>query len=690
MLTESDRTASLANRSGSGSRVLLLIEHDENRRLLAKWLSTHHEVVQEHPEDALDETIDLCLIDQRSLQRHKDLLVERKDALQPLFLPYLLVVTQQNSRQVSADLWKRIDAVIDDGIDDLITSPIQKTELKGRIENLLRTREQSLRLTEQKEELQQLNHVNTVIRNITRALVQASTRAEIEQTVCDRLVESEPYRFAWIGEPDAETETIEPLASAGENGITLEGATITFGDGDDDGPEGRAIRTRTMQVGQNLSESPATDWQDRLVDAGLQSIASIPLVYDETLYGTLNVYAERENAFDADERDLLEELGSTIPYAMQTVIAKERYRSFVEDIFGQSEIGVRILDATETVTWINDAFEQYFGVDRCELVGRDNESVVGDELVAIVDDSEAFADRVTGPYSSETDVESFECRIEPDDAREERYLHHRSQPITSGRYAGGRIELYYDITKRKEAEAELEETIGKLERSNNELEQFAYVASHDLREPLRMVSSYLQLLEQRYDDELDQDAQEFIDFAVDGAERMTEMIEDLLEYSRVNTRGKEFEPTDCEAVLEETLENLHLQIDETDAEVTADSLPTVTGDDTQLLQLFQNLISNAIEYAGDEPPRIHVDARRQGERWLFSIEDNGVGIDAEQTDEIFEIFSQAGEQGHDSGTGIGLAVCQKIVTRHGGEIWVESKSGEGSTFFFTIPDDTQS
>ena len=242
-----------------------------------------------------------------------------------------------------------------------------------------------------------------------------------------------------------------------------------------------------------------------------------------------------------------------------------------------------------------------------------------------------------------------------------------------------------EITERKRAEDELKQKTDELIRSNKELEQFAYVASHDLQEPLRMVTSYVQLLARRYKDKLDGDADEFIAFAVDGAIRMQRMIDDLLIYSRVGTRGKEFRPTDCEAILQQSLDNLKVSIHEKGARVTHDSLPTVMADYFQLIQLFQNLISNAIKFYGDEPPQIHVSASRNGNRWIFSVCDNGIGIAPEFTERIFILFQRLHEREKYPGTGIGLAICKKIVERHGGRIWVESEPAKGSKFYFTIP-----
>jgi light-regulated signal transduction histidine kinase (bacteriophytochrome) len=209
--------------------------------------------------------------------------------------------------------------------------------------------------------------------------------------------------------------------------------------------------------------------------------------------------------------------------------------------------------------------------------------------------------------------------------------------------------------------------LADLERSNKELEQFAYVASHDLQEPLRMVSSYTQLLARRYQDQLDQDAHEFIGYAVEGAERMQRLIKDLLAYSRVGTRGRPLEKTDCEEVLEEALTNLRLTIEEAKATVTHDPLPTVMADESQLVQVFQNLLANSIRFRAEAPPEIHVGAERGDGEWLFFI------------------FQKLHPPDKYPGTGIGLALCKRIVERHGGRIWVESELGAGATFYFTIP-----
>jgi PAS domain S-box-containing protein len=248
-----------------------------------------------------------------------------------------------------------------------------------------------------------------------------------------------------------------------------------------------------------------------------------------------------------------------------------------------------------------------------------------------------------------------------------------------------------DITEARQAAQALAQKALELERSNSELERFAYVASHDLQEPLRMVSSYLQLLERRYKDKLDGDALEFIAFAVDGAKRMKALINDLLAYSRIGSRGKEFTPTNCEAVLAQVLRNLQVAIEETGAEITHSALPTVMADRSQIEQLFQNLIGNSLKFHGQEPPRVRVEAKKQPDFWLFSIIDNGIGIEPQYFERIFIIFQRLHTLEEYTGTGIGLAVSKRIVERHSGRIWIESQKDDppgksGTTFYFTIPD----
>jgi PAS domain S-box-containing protein len=241
-----------------------------------------------------------------------------------------------------------------------------------------------------------------------------------------------------------------------------------------------------------------------------------------------------------------------------------------------------------------------------------------------------------------------------------------------------------DTTDRKSAEEQLKATAADLARSNAELEQFAYVASHDLQEPLRMVASYTQLLSRRYKGQLDQDADEFIDFAVDGARRMQDLINDLLTYSRVGTQALQREQVDTAQLVDQVIGDLAAAIEESGGEISYADLPVVFGDRTQLRQLFQNLIANAIKFHGERAPRVEVSATPTGNGWTFVVRDNGIGIESQYVDRIFALFQRLHTRADYPGTGIGLAICKKIVERHHGRIWLESEPGQGSTFLFTI------
>jgi PAS domain S-box-containing protein len=242
-----------------------------------------------------------------------------------------------------------------------------------------------------------------------------------------------------------------------------------------------------------------------------------------------------------------------------------------------------------------------------------------------------------------------------------------------------------DITDRKLYEDRLAQAALRLRRSNDELQQFAYVASHDLQEPLRMITSYLQLVEQRYAEKLDDDAREFIQYAVEGASRMKSLINALLTYSRVESGEKDFARVNCKDAIEQALYNLQLAIEDCHAQIDFDDMPEIQADERQLVQLFQNLIGNAIKFRREDPPKVHIGAKREKDEWVFSVQDNGIGIEKQYLDRIFAIFQRLHARSKYEGTGIGLAICKKVVERHNGRIWVESEVGQGTTFYFALP-----
>ncbi|WP_207591740.1 PAS domain S-box protein [Halomontanus rarus] len=343
-----------------------------------------------------------------------------------------------------------------------------------------------------------------------------------------------------------------------------------------------------------------------------------------------------------------------------------KYETIVETI----DDGIYVKDDDGRFTMVNDAYAELTGYDREELVGEHASLVVDEDTIQQSSAMEAALTDGDGPDSTlEAMIQTADGDLVPTEGTI------ATIPADDGE--DNHVGVVRDITERKERQR-------KLEESNKRLEQFAYAASHDLQEPLRMVSSYLQLIERRYEDELDEDGREFLGYAVDGADRMREMIDGLLEYSRVDARGDPFEPVDLAGVIADVREDLQVKIREHDAEVTAASLPRVEGDSEQLRQVFQNLIDNALEYSGDEPPRVHIDADRDGDWWELSVRDEGIGIDPDDRERVFEVFQRLHTPDEHDGTGIGLALCKRIVERHEGDIWVDSEPGEGATFYVRL------
>ncbi len=368
------------------------------------------------------------------------------------------------------------------------------------------------------------------------------------------------------------------------------------------------------------------------------------------------------------------------------------YHSLVDTL----PINILRKDLAGRVTYGNRGYSQMMGKPMEQLLGQT--------------DFDLFPRDLAEKYSRDDDKVVHTGRMF-EDVEENRlpggrttYVHVLKAPVRNakGDIVGTQV-IFWDVTARKQAELALAQANAELGRSNKELEQFAYVASHDLQEPLRMITSYTQLIARRYNDKLDQNAREFMDFAVNGALRMQRLIHDLLAYSRVGTRGGAPETVQSGLALEAALDNLKLALEEAGAEVTRDSMPAVLADPAQLTQLFQNLVGNALKFRAQEKPRIHLGVQRAAvpgnhtagdaaasqnpahEEWHFTVRDNGIGIDPQYFEKIFVIFQRLHTTNQYPGTGIGLAICKKIIDRHGGRIWVESEPGAGATFHFTLP-----
>ena len=359
-----------------------------------------------------------------------------------------------------------------------------------------------------------------------------------------------------------------------------------------------------------------------------------------------------------------------------SVASEAKYRGLLE----AAPDAMVVVNQDEKIELLNVQAENQFGYPRDELVGQPLENIIPEGFAErlVADGARTAVDALAQQMG--TGIELFGRRKDGNEFPIEIMLSPLKGP--DGVLVTAAIR---DISERKKSEAHLLKTVEELKRSNDELEHFAYVASHDLQEPLRMVASYTQLLAKRYKGRLDSDADEFIAFAVDGSNRMQGLIRDLLAYSRAGSSSSAVRETDSEGALKSALSNLRAAIEESGAVVTHDNLPVITTDHAQLTQVFQNLVGNAIKYRGAAVPHIHISASRDdGDEWTFSVRDNGMGIEQQYFEKIFVLFQRLHGRQEFEGTGIGLAICKKILERLGGRIWVESQPGKGSEFHFTL------
>jgi PAS domain S-box-containing protein len=464
-------------------------------------------------------------------------------------------------------------------------------------------------------------------------------------------------------------------------------------------PNGSFRLENSLQFANQLTEEELSRFRGNCIRSGYASIAVIPIRYHNQPLGAIHLADEKKEMVPLDAVHFLESMAAPlIGEAICRFSAEEElteHRHHLEDMVQERTRELHDIQAdlnrAQTVA--------HTGSWRLDV--RRNELLWSDENW-----------RIFGvPKGISLTYETFLSTVHPDDREyvdkqwkaamhgEPYDIEHRIVVDGHVKWVRERAELEFDkdgilhggfgttqdITEKKQAERDLQALMEELKRSNSDLEQFAYAASHDLQEPLRVVAGFVSLLEKRYKEKLDDTAHEFIEYTVDGVKRMQVLIKDLLAYSQVGTKQKTFKPTICAVALEQAIFNLHAAIEESGGEITYDLLPTVSADTSQLTRLFQNLIGNAIKFRGKDRLRIHITAEQKGNEWTFSIRDNGIGIDPQFFSRIFVIFQRLHTREEYEGTGIGLAVCKKIVERHGGRIWVESEQGKGTTFYFTMP-----
>ncbi|MCF7889683.1 PAS domain S-box protein [Candidatus Bipolaricaulota bacterium] len=360
-----------------------------------------------------------------------------------------------------------------------------------------------------------------------------------------------------------------------------------------------------------------------------------------------------------------------------------RYRYLIEDAIDTLDSAVVLIDKQGEVVWVNKTMEDFFDLNRRELMGLSAERAMG-YYVSSFEETEKFTEVAKKAHRENTRVNSHVCSITNEYGKTRRILEYRSIPIETDRYKGGRIEYYIDITEVKQLEEDLRRQTERLKKSNEKLEEFSRGISHDLKAPLQTLEGYSHILLEDYQDELDKDGIRALQALSDTTERLRDRIESLLTYSSINMEDKGFDEIDLAELISELREDLKYLLDGVNF-VVPDDLPRVYGNKTLLTELFSNLVTNAVKYNDKEDPKVEVGWKKQSDKYLLWVRDNGVGIKDRYLKKIFKVFEKLNPRDNPEGTGIGLAVCKRIVEEHHGDIWAESELGEGTTFYFTLP-----
>ncbi|MEA1905914.1 MAG: PAS domain S-box protein [Euryarchaeota archaeon] len=592
---------------------------------------------------------------------------------------------------------------------------------RDRLEELVAERTTELRkanrelkreIAERKRAEAHIEHLNSVlkaIRNVNQLIVVEKDKSVMLQKACDILIEARGYDVVWVGLPvgtDDFIESTESAEPAGFTGFVSSGfagdstrfrEAVTCGNhppcfGDLFSRErtgvGAGAETETVRVIDRPHECGDCVFKDACPGS---ATAITRIEHAGMLFGLLGISFASGITLDNEEKGLLQEVAGDMAFALHSMRIEDE-RKVAENALAESEGKYRLLadNSIECIwqmnpdfkfTYVNPSVLRMFGFTPDEWIGSSLSEHCSPESLEFMS---GLASTVLANGPELADV-TFETQL----------FHKNGEPvpveITSRMLfdEDGSLAVFQgstrDIRERKAAEAKLTQTLADLKRSNAELAEFAHAASHDLQEPLRMISSYVQLLSRRYRGKLDSDADEFIGFAVDGAKQMHRLIDDLLTLSRVGTRGAGFAEIHLDDALEMSLADLSESIRTNGVVVTYDPLPAVVASASQLTWLFKNLIENAIKFRSKDPPRIRISAAQKGALWEFSVADNGIGIESQYFDRIFKVFQRLHPANEYPGTGIGLALSRKIVERHGGRMWVESEPGQGATFYFTIP-----
>lgn len=556
---------------------------------------------------------------------------------------------------------------------------------------------------EAEEKVVRFNRLYSVLSKVDEAIVRTREPQTLFREACRICVEEGRFLMAWVGMKDQETQLIRPVAYWGVEEGYLENIRISTAAELDEGhgPTGSAVREGRHFVCPDIEHDPdVAVWREPALKRGYRSSAAFPLFLGDRPAGALSLYAAEPDFFDESLIGLLNSLSADISFALDSAEA-EKKRKAAEEALKKSEallnkaqhiarLGSWEWDiVNNTLAWSDEIYE-IFGLKK-DRFGATYEAFLNSVHPG---DRKSVVDAVNDAIHKKKPYLINHRIVLPDGSIKTV----REQGDVTRNASGDPVRMVgavQDITERKKMDDELSEyrdhleelveaRTAELKAVNRELEAFTYSASHDLQEPLRIVAGYMQLLSRRYKGRLDSDADEFIEYAVDGAARMQRLINDLLSYSRIGRR-KEFRTIDTGEAVHSAITNLKASIEESGATITYERLPKIEAN-SQISNVFMNLIGNAIKYRGAKPPRIRIAAERLADSWQFSVSDNGIGIEPRHHDRIFEIFQRLHGKTEYPGTGIGLSICKKIIENHGGRIWVESKPGEGSTFYFNIPD----